>query len=82
MIKETCTLNFNGIPLTYHVSFDPASAAPLFTFEPGYGNRFAPSFSIKVDADCYSTSDQVPDSLWEQAMKKVNLILSRGDQVL
>jgi hypothetical protein len=82
MIKETCTLNFNGIPLTYHVSFDPASAAPLFTFEPGSGNRFAPSFSIKVDADCYSTSDQVPDSLWEQAMKKVNMILSRGDQVL
>jgi hypothetical protein len=79
MNLQTCTLNFDGIPLTYHICFDVGSSAFIFT--PGIGNQFAPAFTIIVEHEDYFTNDHVPDTLWHQAMNKVKMILSRGDEV-
>jgi hypothetical protein len=76
MTKEICTLNFEAVPLTYYITFDKSLSS--FSFSPGIGNQFAPSFTIHVDEKELFTNDRVPDSIWEEAKQKVNLILTTG----
>jgi hypothetical protein len=74
MIREIFTLLIDGVPVLYYVQFN--KDRQRFSFQAGFKNRSAPSFTIIVRDDQLITEPVVRKEIVEQAVKKVKEIVA------